>query len=139
VSVAKYSREELQRLYCEASGVLSSLTFCCIEREKLAQAIRAAYYANRAAIGCTYNEEIGLKPFEIEDNQALQADKKKVFEDIGLLMYNCISNGGRDFLPEQDRAVLQDVQKAIARHYIDQGGRSPVVVSKQGGDKRGDG
>ena len=120
MSVAKYSREELQRLYCEASGVLSSLTFCCIEREKLAQAIRAAYYANRAAIGCTYNEEIGLKPFEIEDNQALQADKKKVFEDIGLLMYNCISNGGRDFLPREDREILEGFERSIAYSFIEE-------------------
>jgi len=137
VSVAKYSRDELQRLYCEASGVLSSLPLCCIERERLAQAIRAAYYANRAAIACTYNEEIGLKPFEIEeactyneeiglkpfeieDNQALQADKKKVFEDIGLLMYNCVSNGGRDFLPRGDREILEGLERSIAYSFIEE-------------------
>jgi hypothetical protein len=36
-----------------------------------------------------------------------------------LLLYNCVSNGGRDFLPEGDRAVLQRLQNEIAWHAVE--------------------
>jgi len=120
VSVAKYSREKLQQLYSEACGILGSVPFCCIDSEKLAGAIRAAYYANRAAMACTYNEEITVKPFGLENKTALQADKKDVFQKIGLLMYNCVSNAGRDFLPGEDRDILEGLQRSIAYSLIEE-------------------
>lgn len=120
MSVARYSREELQRLFCEASGVLASLPFCCMGRERLAQAIRTAYYANRAAVACTYNEEISLKPFEIEDSPPLQADKKEVFRDICLLTSNCISSDGRNFLPREDKDILEGFERSIAYRFIEE-------------------
>jgi len=51
----------------------------------------------------------------------VHADMVQVFEDIGLLLYNCVSNCGRDFMPQRDKDVLESVSKAIAWHMVRQG------------------
>ncbi|MFW6106830.1 MAG: hypothetical protein ACOC8H_01580 [bacterium] len=138
MSVSEYSGAEVAKLYAGILGLKGRIVLFR-EDDEVREALGAAYVANRAAMAMTYGDVAKLESFGIPDQPGGNVDPREVYDEIGLLMYNCISNGGRDFLPEQDRAVLQDVQKAIARYYIDQGGRSPVVVSKQGGDKRGDG
>ena len=119
MSVREYSLEEIGQLYAGIRGIVSRLPLCSIDEDRLQEALRAAYYANRAALACTYNEEVKLARFELPGGFKPGAKLKEVFVNVGLLLYNCISNGGKDFMPEQDRQLLEGLQKDIAWHVIE--------------------
>jgi hypothetical protein len=119
MSVRKYSMEEIGRLFADSRQLVSGWSISSVKENRLGQALRAAYYANRAALACTYNRQVTIRPFQAETGISRRASPKAVFTEIGLLLYNCISNGGRDFLPERDRAVLQRLQNEIAWHAIE--------------------
>jgi hypothetical protein len=119
MSVRKYSMEEIGRLFADSRRLVSGWPISGVKEDRLGQALRAAYYANRAALACTYNRQVTIRPFQAETGISRRASPKAVFTEIGLLLYNCISNGGRDFLPERDRAVLQRLQHEIAWHVIE--------------------
>jgi len=120
MSVREYSFEEIKQLYADIQGVKSRLSLCTVKAEQLQHALRAAYYANRAALGCTYNEDMKMLGCELPEGFNPGAKFKEVFVNIGLLLYNCVSNGGRDFMPEQDRNILENMQKDIAWHVMEE-------------------
>lgn len=114
----EYSFERIQAICAAVQGLRSRVEIAA-KPERLQHALRAAFYANRAALACTYNEEIKLPKCGLPEGCDPKANERQVFTDIGLLLYNCISNGGRDFLPERDRAVLEQVRLDIAWSALD--------------------
>jgi len=71
----------------------------------LAIANRAAYmltYAPRHEDACT------IEVPRFEQPVADARDNSSATDRVNLLLYNCISNGGTDFAPEQHRLVLQN-------------------------------
>jgi len=121
MSVRRYSPAEIQALYADILGLRSRLLISA-EAGELAVALRSAFIANRAALAMTYGKRVVIQEFDLAEAINPQPDPKQVFEDIGLLLYNCISNGGRDFLPEQDRALLEGVRLAVARSLFEEAG-----------------
>jgi len=120
MSVREYSFEEIEQLYADIQGVKSGMPICTVEAEELQDALRAAYYANRAALGCSYNEDMKLLRCEVPKGFNPKAKFKEVFKNIGMLLYNCVTNGGRDFMPQSDRNVLERMQREIAWYVIEQ-------------------
>jgi hypothetical protein len=93
-----------------------------VREEDIKLALRSAYIANRAALACTYGDIVTIEPTEEPEGINPHADMVQVFEDIGLLLYNCVSNDGRDFMPQRDKGVLESISTAIAWHMVKQGG-----------------
>jgi len=120
MSVSKYSFEKIQQLYADIRAVISWLPIEVCEKD-IKIALRSAYIANRAALACTYGEVVKITPMEEPQGINVHADTGQVFKDIGLLLYNCISNGGRDFLPQKDKNVLESIRMAIAWDLVEQG------------------
>jgi len=120
MSVRKYSFEEINQLYADIRAVVPWLLIE-VSEDEIKMALRAAYIANRAALFCTYDEEVNIVPIEKFENINPYADKKQVFKDISLLLYNCVSNGGRDFMPQKDKEVLESIKSAISWHLVEQG------------------
>jgi len=118
MSVRQYRFEEIKRLYADIRAVISGLLIEVREQD-LAMVLRSAYIANRAALACTYGEEVKIMPMEEPQGINPCASMKQVFKDIGLLLYNCVSNGGRDFMPRKDRDVLEGIRLAIAWHLVE--------------------
>lgn len=119
MSVAIIKPEELQAIYSRILG-LPFKTF--VDEQKIREALASVFIANKAAIAMTYNEDvtITMELLEIEDSAVFHREFLKLYEDIGLLLYNCITNGGRDFLPSRDRNVLRNIQEAIARNVLEE-------------------
>ena len=120
MSVSEYSFERIQQLYADIRAVISGLLIDARE-EDIKLALRSAYIANRAALACTYGDMVTIEPMEEPEGINPHADMVQVFEDIGLLLYNCVSNSGRDFMPQKDKDVLESISKAIAWHMVRQG------------------
>jgi len=72
--------------------------------------------ANPAAFVCTYNEQIEIEPFQWDKQYPDKLKPSELYHKIDSLMYNCISNGGKDFLPEQAKEILRVTQQEIARN-----------------------
>jgi len=120
MSVSEYSFENIQQLHADIRAVTSWLPIEVYE-EDIKLALRSAYIANRAALACTYGEAVKIEPMEELEGINIHADVVQVFEDIGLLLYNCVSNSGRDFMPQRDKDVLEGINKAIAWHMVRHG------------------
>lgn len=118
MSVREYSFDEIEAIYGGIQG-LKARMLITPKGESLQNALRAAYYANRAALGCSYNEDMKLLRCALPGGFDPNANVRDVYKDIGLLLYNCVTNGGRDFMPERDRNVLETVQREIAWYLID--------------------
>jgi hypothetical protein len=118
MSVIEYSFGEIQAIYAAIEGLRSRMQIWT-GPERLQHALRAAFCANKAAFACTYGREILIAKCGLPEGCAPKADERQVFKDVGLLLYNCISNGGRDFLPGEDRAALQQVRLDIGRSALD--------------------
>jgi hypothetical protein len=67
----------------------------------------------------TEHPGVGLVASRSHEGFNAKANVKDLLRDIGLLLYNCVSNCGSDFLPEQDRAVLEQVRLEIAWNVIE--------------------
>lgn len=119
MSVRRYSFEEIEQLYADIQG-LKPRIIIEPDGEAIEMALRSAYIANRAALFCSYNEDMKVLRCEKLKGFNLNANEKQVFKDIGLLLYNCVSNGGRDFMPQKDRDVLESVRLAVAWHLVEQ-------------------
>jgi hypothetical protein len=86
-------------------------------------ALNAVLVANRNAALFTYGytaqdmfgDEYQVK--ELNDLYALPkpANPGQLYDDLGNLLYNCISNGGTDFLPENYRDVIEGIRHQLAR------------------------
>ena len=120
MSVSEYSLEKIEQLYADIRSVESRLPLCSIQEEKLRQTLRAAYYANKAALACSYNKPVEMKRFGLTESLNPSATIRQVYKDIALLLYNCVSNGGCDFLPQKDREVLEGIKTAITWYLVEQ-------------------
>ena len=120
MSVIEYGLEKIEQIYADVWSVVSRLPLCSIPEDKLQQTFRGAYYANQAAFACTYNDAVKIKRFELNKSLNPSATYHQVYKDIAMLLYNCISNGGRDFLPQKDREALEAIQTNIAWHLVEE-------------------
>ena len=118
MSVREYTAAETGQLYGDIVGLKSSMLLF-EENRRVREVLRAAFVANKAALAMTYGAAIAVDVVNVPDGANANVDPAKVYDAIGLLQYNCVSNGGRDFLPAQDRAVLDGIRESIARHFIE--------------------
>ena len=138
MSVMTYGPAEIAKVYADIRGLKGRVLAFGDERE-LREALAAAYLANKAALAMTYGDPVTFAQFDVPDEISTNPDPCEVYTEIGLLLYNCISNGGRDFLPEQDRTVLEGVRAGIAQHFIELAARRPGRSVKKGGDSHDQG
>lgn len=93
MSVAVYDQDELEGLWHACGG-----------GEDLGDVIGALAYANRAAFLLSYAEDATtVYPFSLEQPRPYEGFTRDPIEWADNLLYNCISNGGANFAPE-DRA-----------------------------------
>lgn len=119
MSVREYSGAEVAKLYAGILGLKGRIVLFR-EDDEVREALGAAYVANRAAMAMTYGDVAKLESFGIPDQPGGNVDPREVYDEIGLLMYNCISNGGRDFLPREDREILEGFERSIAYSFIEE-------------------
>lgn len=113
MSVSEYSLERIQQLYADIQAVTSWLPIE-VREKNLKMALRSAYIANRAGLACTHGEVVKIVPMEEPEGINVHADTGQVFRDIGVLLCNCIANGGRDFLPKKDKDFFEGIRMALA-------------------------
>ncbi len=101
-------------------------------------AFRAAQIANRAAFAMTYegrHREGGS--YEIpdfpevrdvwEEDYEAPGDLRELYQELGLLSYNTVTNGGTDFLPENYKRALEWVKHQILVELADPWRRADSV------------
>jgi len=52
----------------------------------------------------------------------------EAFRQIKSLIYNCVSNRGRNFLPDEDLAFLRKTTDSIAWKLVDKKGKKGVSI-----------
>jgi len=114
MSVIWFGDEEIRQIHASMQRV----KVMGLDDRRITETVRAACYANSAAFGCTYNEEIKIKPFRWDELCPAKLKPAELYHKIDSLMYNCISNGGKDFLPEEAKDVFRVVQQVIARNAL---------------------
>lgn len=118
MSVRRYTQEEIGRLYADVRA-LKPRVLVSARDDAIREALAAALIANRAAYAMTYGDETVIERLDVPEAGMKPVERGEVFKDISLLLYNCVSNGGRDFLPEQDRAVLDGIRLEIAWSLVE--------------------
>lgn len=118
MSVRTYTQEEIGRL-CADIQALKPRVLVSARDEAIREALVAAFVANKAAYAMTYGEETVIERLDVPGAGMKPVEPGEVFKDVSLLLYNCVSNGGRDFLPEQDRAVLDGIRLEIAWSLVE--------------------
>jgi len=113
VSVRRYTLEEVGRLYADILALRPRVLFWGRD-EAIREALAAAIVANRAAHAMTYGRGTVIEQLQVPDAGLRPVEPGEVFKELSLLLYNCVSNGGRDFLPQEDRAVLEEIRLGIA-------------------------
>jgi len=114
MSVIWFGDEEIQQIHASMQRV----KVMGLDDRRITEAVRSARYANAAAFAATYNEEIKIEPFRWDDDHLVTLQPAELYHKIDSLMYNCISNGGKDFLPEEAKDVFRVVQQEIARNAL---------------------
>ena len=72
--------------------------------------------ANQLTFGYTYclnrGEKFEMKPFEDLKDPSIQKiyTQKELFREVGSIIYNCVSNGGTNFLTQELLDKLRDIQ-----------------------------
>ncbi len=112
MSVIWFDDEEIQQIHAS----MLQVKMIGLEDSQITEAVRAAHYANAAAFACTYNEQVKIKPFRWDEHCPAKLKPTELYHKIDSLMYNCVSNGGKDFLPQEAGDVLRSVQQQIARN-----------------------
>jgi hypothetical protein len=118
VSVRTYTLEEIGRLYADVQALKPRVLISAGD-EAIRESLVAAIVANRAAYAMTYGDETVIEQLQVPEAGVRPVEPGEVFKEISLLLYNCVSNGGRDFLPEQDRAVLDGIRLEIAWSLVE--------------------
>lgn len=126
MSEIKFSPERVEELYAGIQG-LKPVIESMPDGERIQMALRSALVANRAALAMTYGEEAVIPRCELPKGFNQKAEPGEVFNEICLLFCNCISKGGRSYLPGQDKAILDAIREAIARHELEKRTREKEV------------
>jgi hypothetical protein len=125
MSVRDISKEELQAIYrrcLNAGDVLRS--YACLSPEQLAEALLCVHAANKAALAVTYGENVEIAPFDVTaGTAAADMNDRELFERLGNLCYNCVTNAGKCFLPPEQEQVILGVRLALARKALEQASR----------------
>jgi hypothetical protein len=116
MSVFIVDAAELQELYSDYRAFRSDLGYGS-ELATFAEALFAAHLANISAFRLTYSDRYLSEVPVIVMPEVLDAapesmspgpKRRKAFiRSLRSLCYNCVSNGGTDFLPSNQRAVLE--------------------------------
>jgi hypothetical protein len=101
MSVIHFSDEELAGLWHALGG-----------EPELRYPLQALAIANRAAYMLTYaprhDDACTIEVPRFEQPSADARNDWSATDRVSLLLYNCISNGGTDFAPEQHRLTLEN-------------------------------
>ena len=138
MNIRPYEPTDITKLYADIRGLKHQGVFFGDEH-KVHESLWAAYLANRAAAVMSYGDSMVLGRFPASEKVNTSSDPGKVHRAVGLLLAGSLSNDGRDFLPEQDRAVLEDVRAEIGEHFIELAARRPGRFVKKGGDSHDQG
>lgn len=86
----------------------------------LANFIMKVALANQLTFGYAYHLDRGeafeMKPFEDFKDPSIQKiyTHKELFKEIGSIIYNCVSNGGTNFLTQELLEKLKEIQISCA-------------------------
>ncbi len=127
MSVRDVSKEELQELYqrlLDEPGLLQ--TFGMVSEKSVAEALLSVYAANKAAQFLTYGDFQSFERFDVTAGKtAVKLTAEGLFEALGNLIYNCISNGGKCFLPTEQENLIMNLRFGLARKaFAGTGGRA---------------
>jgi hypothetical protein len=114
-----YTPEQIESLYANIQGLKPTIEGIP-DGEKLDMALWSALIATRAATAMSYGDDTVIPRCELPKGFNASANPWKVYSEVGVLLSDCISNGGRNYLPGKDRVVLIAVRKEIAGHVLDQ-------------------
>ena len=121
MSVRDISPQEVQGIYLRCLLEPELLGRCCfVPEERLAQALIAVYAANKATQHHTYGEPQSIAAFDVTaGSEAADLDLVGLFEALGNLLYNCVSNSGHNFLPAEHEATVEAVRLGIGRKALE--------------------
>lgn len=132
MSVCLFDASEFAALMHTYRVLRPTLGYSAPDEPEMSVALFYAYLANVAAYQATYHEwidaartaeaqqTIGTALTEPIAVDGARDDLARTFiREARLLHYNCISNGGGDFLPERARDVLERAMRAMLDELAD--------------------
>jgi len=126
MSVILFSQEEIIELFHSIISIPDSEYLLTVEKSDVAEVLQSVHLANASAFAITYGEPVKLELIDFDRPAEKLMKPTEVFGKIKSLMYNCISNGGRNFLPDQDSAFLRKITDSIAWKLVEEKGKREV-------------
>ena len=117
MSVRDIGKEEIKSLFGRLIQDRDLLRSCGISSEQqLAETLMSVYAANKAAQFLTYGEFQSFEAFDPKEKASPEKiSDRELFEALGNLLYNCISNGGKCFLPPEQKNQIIAMRLALGR------------------------
>lgn len=121
MSVRPLSGEELGQVYAELTLFRQRLlSYANVTEEEVQELLKTVMVANRAAWTMTYGDELGMEQINSEDGVEKAKKDVELFCILGNLVYNCVSNGGKCFLPEEQLKQITGIRLSIASAHFEQ-------------------
>ena len=119
MSVILFKKEEFIGLYYSILSLPSSEYALDFDEQELLAVMQSAHLANASAYSITYWETADIEIIDFSSHPKTLLSPAEIFIKIKSLLYNCISNGGRNYLPEKDHDFLKGTADLIAWKIIE--------------------
>jgi len=120
MSVRPITSEELENVYANLALRQRLLGCAGVDEQELQEVLRTIQVANRAAWAMTYGDQLELEGVEFSGTVKQRLTDQELFRILGNLVYNCISNGGKLFLPREQWEAVNRLRLAVASaHFQD--------------------
>jgi len=121
MSVRPITSQELGNVYANLAVRQRLLGYAGVDEQELQEVLRTIQVANRAAWAMTYGDQLELEDVEFSGTVEQGLTDQELFSILGNLVYNCISNGGKLFLPREQWQAVNRLRLAIvSAHFEDE-------------------
>jgi len=134
MSVRPLGSEELDNLYGNLLDRPRIVEGAGVSEAELREVLLTVRAANRAAYSITYGAEPRAEKLEFTGEVTKRLTDRDLFELLGNLAYNCVSNGGKLFLPREQWEDMNRLRLAVAWAHFEADGM--VCATKQRTVKR---
>ena len=127
MSVRRIDETEFQAVYASLTGREEVLAWAGVSPERLEEVLKTVDVANQAALAMMYGDAQGGKRLVLASGTAKRLSDRELFELLGNMEYNCVTNAGKDFLPAEQWHVVNCLRLVLGRLGLErctQDGRS---------------